>query len=336
MVQELSIMELDQMITSYQCALSWTPRSHPTYTACIHLLAKSQFIRYELSEQREDLDKSIVHYTEAIFLPPSSRLYLNVVQVFFQLVLSLLHRSEKFKQPEDAKCAVEYLRYLRELPLKTFEVPHEFATHHLFGRWVFKLSWKRGTGDIEEMLILCQELLTCTAQQTIQPGHSPCSPISCKYCQEKKVQPLDGIIQCFRDALKIFPPGSHMRFMNFGLTEALQEARSYTSEMVSLASSSSAHGTSQEKLTCGCCPGGVSDGGGRGENSKSSKTDLQDSAKVLRAQRVPPTSWDWYRTKFSRTNDITDLEEGSSAAGYYLRQLTRVIHLDSNRHSFWA
>ncbi|KAI0295658.1 CHAT domain-containing protein [Multifurca ochricompacta] len=73
-------MELDQIITSHQRALSWIPRSHPTYTAYIHLLATSRFERYELSEQKEDLDKSIVHYTEAIFLPPSWGFYLNMVQ----------------------------------------------------------------------------------------------------------------------------------------------------------------------------------------------------------------------------------------------------------------
>ncbi|KAI0292100.1 CHAT domain-containing protein [Multifurca ochricompacta] len=224
MAQELSIMELDQIITSYQCALSWTPRSHPTYTACIHLLAKSQFIRYELSEQKEDLDKSIVHYTEAIFLPPSRRFYLNVVQVFFQLVLSLLHRSEKFKQPEDAKCAVEYLRYLRGLPLDTFEVPHEFVTPSLVRALGIQVELEAGgTGDIEEMVILCQELLICHSSADYSAGAIAIVALSGViievFSQGKHVQPLDEVIQCLRDALKICPPDLHV--VPLGLATAL-------------------------------------------------------------------------------------------------------------------
>ncbi|KAI0291164.1 CHAT domain-containing protein [Multifurca ochricompacta] len=87
-------MELDQIIISHQRALSWIPRSHPAYTACIHRLARSRFERYQLSEQKEDLDKSIVHFTEAIFLPPSWGLYLNVVQSLSQRFRLLRRRQD--------------------------------------------------------------------------------------------------------------------------------------------------------------------------------------------------------------------------------------------------
>ncbi|KAI0297316.1 CHAT domain-containing protein [Multifurca ochricompacta] len=335
MAQESSIMELDQMITSHQRALSRIPRSHPLYTTYIHRLARSRFERYKLSEQKEDLDKSIVHYTEAIFLPPSWGFYLNVVQIFFQLALSLFLRSEKFKQPED--------------------VSHELVTASLVKALTIQVELEADEKrDIEEMVMLCQELLTW-----------------------KQVEPIDGVIQCLRDALKILPPGSHdillglimfllirygtnysnndydeaitllesviassplgndrsktqnealafaatlarvratfhpnpeyleeatsrfrtKRFDNFGLTEALQESRSYTSEMVSLASSSSAHITSQEEI------------------------DKVDAVRAAYPMKTPPRSSernaylrrlaDWYTTKFSRTDDITDLEESS-------------------------
>ncbi|KAI0293125.1 hypothetical protein B0F90DRAFT_1822330 [Multifurca ochricompacta] len=209
MAQEPSIMELDQMITYHQRALSWIPRSHPTYTAYIHLLARSRFERYKLSKQKEDIDKSIVHYTEAIFLPPSWGFYLNVVQVFFQLVISLLRRSNKFKQPEDAKCAVEYLHYLRGLSFDNFEVPHELVTILLVQALGIQVKLEAdGTGDIEEMVILCQELLTCHSSINY-PTHAIDAlvyAILCKFNQGKQVEPLDGVIQCLRDALKISPP----------------------------------------------------------------------------------------------------------------------------------
>ncbi|KAI0291359.1 CHAT domain-containing protein [Multifurca ochricompacta] len=367
MAQESSIMELDQMITSHQRALSWIPRSHPTYTAYIHLLATSRFERYELSEQKEDLDKSIVHYTEAIFLPPSWGFYLNMVQVFFQLVISLLRRSKEFKQPEDAKSSlVQALAIQVELEVD-------------------------GTGDIEEMVMLCQELLTCHSSESDPTDAFTAffSAILCKFDQRKQVEPLDGVIQCFRDALKIFPPGSHdvlhglafslsirffknysnsdydeamtllesliassplrdddqyleeaisrcrtllgsssldnelrhrvtdnmaslarKRFDNFGLTEALQEARSYTSEIVSLASSSSTHGTSEEQFDSvdavrAAYPMKVVEEKIQNIRKLISKTPPRSSERNVYLQRLA----DWYTTKFYRTDDITDLEE---------------------------
>ncbi|KAI0298421.1 CHAT domain-containing protein [Multifurca ochricompacta] len=417
MAQEPSIMELDQMITSHQCALSRIPRSHPTYTACIHRLARSRFKRYKLSEQKEDLDKSIAHYTEAIFLPPSWGFYLNVIQVFFRLALSLLRRSKKFKQPEDVKCAVEYFRYLRGLPLKTFEVPHKVVTSSLVQALGIQVELEAGgTGDIEEMLILCQELLAChsSANYPTQAITAFVYAILRKFSQGEQVQPLDGVIQCLRDALKIFPPDLHlvrfglaasllarfwknysnddyeeamallesivgssplgddpsrfqilasafaaflarmradffpnpgyleeaisrsrtlltsssldndlrygvthgmaslaeMRFENFGLTEALQESRSYTSGMVSLASSSSAHGTSQEQID-------KVDAVRAAYPMKVVEEKIQNLRELI--SKTPPGNSNhnthiedlinWHETKFSHTDDIKDLEE---------------------------
>ncbi|KAI0298365.1 hypothetical protein B0F90DRAFT_1669097 [Multifurca ochricompacta] len=416
MAQESSIMELDQIITSHQCALSWIPRSHPAYTTCIHLLATLRFQRFQLSEQKQDLNKSILHYTEAIFLPPSWGFYPNVVQIFFELVLSLLCRSKRFKQPEDAKCVVEYLRHLRGLPLDTFEVPHELVTKSLVQALAIQVELEAGgTRDIEEMVILCQELLTCHSSADY-PTHAITAlvfAILCKYCQGKQVQPLDGIIQCLRDALKILPPGSHLvllglvdslviryvkdysngdydeamtllesviafnppgestgasqaiasmaaaalarlrtriypnpqyleeansrlrvllnsssldsdlrhsftremamlaeeRFNSFGLTEALQEAHYYTSEMVNLASSS-AHGTFGEDIdnveaVRAAYPMAVVEEKIQNLRKLISKTPPRSSERNEYLEHLV----DWYRTKFSRTNDITDLEE---------------------------
>ncbi|KAI0298375.1 hypothetical protein B0F90DRAFT_1669104 [Multifurca ochricompacta] len=371
MAQEPSIMELDQIITSHQRLSHGSLDLIPLH--CLHyLLATSRFKRYELSEQKEDLDKSIVHYTEAIFLPPSWGFYLNVVQVFFQLILSLLCRSKKFKRPEDAKCAVEYLRYLRGLPLDTFEVPRNVVTTSLVQALAVQVNLEAG----------------------------------------KHVQPLDEVIQCLRDALKICPPDldlvplglaaaliirfktiylnddyeeamallesviasrppeddpsqtriravvtilarvrvsiypnpeyleeaisrcrtllssssldndlrhivthemallSEMRFNNFGLTEALQESHSYTSEMVSLASSSSAHSPFQEEIDTvdairATYPMMVIEEKIHNLCELISKTTPGNPDHKTYLERLVF----WYHTKFSRTNDMKDLEE---------------------------
>ncbi|KAI0298410.1 CHAT domain-containing protein [Multifurca ochricompacta] len=412
MVQELSIMELDKMITSHQRAFSRIPRSHPSYTACIHRLARSRFMRYQLSNQKEDLDKSIVHFTEAIFLPPSWGFYLNVVQIFFRLVLSLFQRSKKFKQPEDVKCAVEYLRHLRGLPLDTFKVPQKAVTALLVEVLGIQVELEAGgTGDIEEMVILCQELLAChsSANYLIYAITALVSAISRKFCQGEQVQPLDGVIQCLRDALKICPPDFHLlpfglaaaliirfwknysnddydeamvllesivgssplgddpsqiqiqasalaatlmsmranfypnpeyleeaisrsrtllgsssldndlrhkvihgmailaeqRFNNFGLTEALQEARYCTSEMASLASSSALGSFDKMGAVQAAYPMTVVEEKIRNLHELISKTPPGNSNHNAHIEDLV----NWHETKFSRTNDIKDLEE---------------------------
>ena len=58
-------------------------------------------MRYELSKEKDDLDKSILYCTEAIFLPPVSQNRPdpnNVFQLLFVLAYALLERSEEFEQ----------------------------------------------------------------------------------------------------------------------------------------------------------------------------------------------------------------------------------------------
>ncbi|KAI0292644.1 CHAT domain-containing protein [Multifurca ochricompacta] len=279
-------MELDQIITSHQRALSRIPRSHPLYTACIHLLAKSRFKRYELSEQKEDLDKSIVHYTEAIFLPPSWGFYLNVVQVFFQLVISLLRRSNEFEQPEDVKCAVEYLRYLRGLPLDIFEVPRNVVTTSLVRALDIQVELEvDGTGDIEEMVILCQELLACHSSENGPTGaiFALINTILCKFCQGKQVEPLDGVIKYLRDALKTSPPGSHVVLHGLAASLSIRYMTNYSKDDYDEAM------TLLESVIA----------------SSPLPDDQIRASRNAYLQRLAK----WYTTKFSRTNDIKDLEE---------------------------
>ncbi|KAI0292221.1 CHAT domain-containing protein [Multifurca ochricompacta] len=321
-------MELDQIITSHQRDLSRIPRSHPAYTAYIHLLATSRFKRYQLSEQKEDLDKSIVHYTEAIFLPPSWGFYLNVVQVFFRLALSLLCCSKKFKQPEDVKCTVEYFCYLRGLPLDTFEVPHEDVTTSLIEALSIQVELEAGgTGDIEEMVVLCQELLAChsSANYPTQAITALVSAILCKFRQGKQVQSLDGVIQCLRDALKIFPPGFHLVFLGLAISLLIRYGTNYSNgdydEAMTLLESVIASNPPGESASASqaiasamatalaavraAYPMAVVEEKIQNIRKLISKTPPRSSERNEYLQRLA----DWYRTKYSRTNDIADLEE---------------------------
>ena len=138
---------------------------------CVYILSHERWARHALSRDRQDIDKSIVHCTEAILLPPVSLADHsgNIVRLLFNLAKILLERSKEFDQPEDVKFHIEYLRYLRGLALDSFGVPRSDLTTSLIqglGLQVVKLEAGDATQNIKEMLSLCRELLTSTYQQT--------------------------------------------------------------------------------------------------------------------------------------------------------------------------
>ena len=67
-----SIQEIDSSITQLQHLLSIFPRSDSRCLQPMLFLGSKQIFRYELSGQREDLDKAILHLTGSLLLPPLS------------------------------------------------------------------------------------------------------------------------------------------------------------------------------------------------------------------------------------------------------------------------
>jgi len=61
------------------------------HIGCIQALASTLNARYHLLEQVDDLEQSILHYTEAIFLPPHwDRHFPNITYNFFLTAQLLL------------------------------------------------------------------------------------------------------------------------------------------------------------------------------------------------------------------------------------------------------
>ncbi len=120
--------------------------------------------RYMLSTQQDDLEQSILGFTEAIYPPLPSDTHtpcLNIVQIFYYLTLTILFCAGKSRQPEDVKCCIMYLRYLRG---QWHEVPNNFplpATAILVCALALQVELELGDADqdIEEMADLCGELL---------------------------------------------------------------------------------------------------------------------------------------------------------------------------------
>ncbi|KAI9445638.1 CHAT domain-containing protein [Lactarius psammicola] len=126
------------------------------------------------SNQREDLDKAILHFTEALLLSPRSWLESSrvVLTALFHLAFALLERSKVSNQPEDAIYAAKYLRHLRHQPHPPFSIPCHQVTTTLIHALASQVELEAGnvTQDIEEVAVLCRELLTdASDSDTIGP-----------------------------------------------------------------------------------------------------------------------------------------------------------------------
>ncbi|KAN0134245.1 CHAT domain containing protein, partial [Lactarius tabidus] len=242
------IADIDRGIAIVEDALSQLPRSDSMYISGVCSLAMARYTRFTLLEQQEDFDKSILHHTEAILLPRSSLAGPDptIVQLLFRLVDLLLTRPENAEQPEEIMYSIAYLRYLRRLPLESHDIPRKDVTTSLIQQLAtqVKLKAKYGIQNIEEMVVLCRELLPSTISTDFPADAfmflSDIATLSS--IRRRSVQLLNKVIECLRDAVEVRPPGTHrvllglanalatrarQRFSKYGLSEGLEEANSY-------------------------------------------------------------------------------------------------------------
>ncbi|KAH9059787.1 CHAT domain-containing protein [Lactarius vividus] len=218
---EGSIADIDNTIAFHQKSILRFPRSHSKRIVSVQGLAVARSERYRLSRQKEDLDKSILHYTEAILLLPISsvgpRLALHVTQPLFLLAAALLDRFKDFNHTEDVKYSIEYLRHLQRLTLKFFGtgfgIPKNGVTLMLIralGAQV-ESGTVDGTGNIGEMVVLCRELLTSniSAEFLVAAFKNLDNAVNTEFLRELPIPLLDEVIQCLRDAVKVCPLGSY-------------------------------------------------------------------------------------------------------------------------------
>ncbi|KAN0134190.1 hypothetical protein V8E53_007962 [Lactarius tabidus] len=211
---EISITDIDDQIATAQESLSLLRRSHPKYSAHVQILAMTRFVRYIRSHQKEDLDKAILHSTEAIILLPiQAKPFFNVVQTFYHLAFALLKRCEEFEQPEGIKYSVEYLQYIRRFPLDSFDFPRTVVTTLLIRalRTQVELGAGNGTQDVKKMVDLCNELLSSTKSELV-PTTAFVDLRGAAWALYDRGHPtemLDEVIECLRDVVKMCPPDSH-------------------------------------------------------------------------------------------------------------------------------
>ena len=112
--------------------------------------------RYILSNQREDLEKTIVHFAKSILLSPLSWLQHGPIYPLFSLASALLLRLHVSKQPEDAICAT-----IRDQPHEIPSIPRYQVIASLIDALALQVKLKAGnaTQNMREMAVLSRELL---------------------------------------------------------------------------------------------------------------------------------------------------------------------------------
>ncbi|KAH9013399.1 hypothetical protein EDB84DRAFT_1444273 [Lactarius hengduanensis] len=161
-----SIYEIDSSITRFEQLFSTTSRSDPRRLPSVLLLASLRHKRYELSNQSEDYDKSILHFTESILLQPRSlELGRTILPSLSIIAVALVKHSKASNQPEGVIYAAKYLRYLRDHPHEVSRLPRHAVTASLVDALAYQveLEARNVMQCIEEMAVLCHELLTLEA-----------------------------------------------------------------------------------------------------------------------------------------------------------------------------
>ncbi|KAI9441129.1 CHAT domain-containing protein [Lactarius psammicola] len=220
-----SVHEIDSEITQSEHLLSILPRSDPRRHSAVYYLAMTRLQRHMRSNQREDLDKAILHFTESLLLATRSWLGYGqlVLTALFQLAFALFERSQVSNQPEDAIYAAKYLRHLRHQPHPPFSVPRHGVTKILMKALAIQVKLEAGNvmRNIEEMAVLCCELLTLNASDSDTTG----SITLFTRAVASKMNPLapdsrwDQVIECLRLARKHKPD---LREAHFLLAWSLQ------------------------------------------------------------------------------------------------------------------
>ena len=244
------IHEIDADISKCRLRLSSLPRHHHLFPIYACFLAERLFQRLALLNQRDDIDKAIRYFTDALLSPTLSWLAHGplIIEVLFLLAYSLCWRSEASKEPEDVISALKYLRFLRDSEDTPFAVQHQQVTAYLVEALSvqMKLKARDVVQILEEMTALTQELLTSDPSSDATTRASACFARAVSHIMlELSPDLLNEIIECLRLARMHNPElrevshslakGLYARY-HYTLGDELDEAVSILDEMIASSS----------------------------------------------------------------------------------------------------
>ena len=143
--------------------LNGFPRLHPIRHTIKSTLGLLRLVRFALSNQKEDLDKSIIYLTESVLFPSPwwQMRGTEILQTLCCLAVALFKRSRVNKLPEGAIHAATYFRHIREQPHQMFMIPRHHVTSWLIDALACQVELESGNvmANLAEMADLCYELL---------------------------------------------------------------------------------------------------------------------------------------------------------------------------------
>ena len=184
-------------------------------------LSYERLVRYTLSRKLEDIDKAILHLTEAVLLPlpplVDSNLCKFVLSCFFQLARSLFTRFHRTSQPEDLKYSVDYFRHLyhSDLVLDPVGVPRRkiiIAFVKALGTRVeLEVCSATVTQTFGEMVAVCSELLLISniSRDDLVDSIFILMDSFPTALDSDHLEAIDQFVELIREAIPRCPPGSH-------------------------------------------------------------------------------------------------------------------------------
>ena len=228
------------------------PRHHPIRPICAYLLAWQLLERYKLSNQKNDIDRAILHLTESLLFSSISWLThgpdsLLILEAFYYLALSLSQRSSVSKEPEDAIYAAKCLRHLRDPAHIPFAFERQSVTALLVDTLALQVVFKDNdvVQVLEEMIALTEELLTSDPSSDRTTCASAAFASIARKLPELSPDRLNEIIKCLRLARMHKPELREVHFLlaktlytryKITLNDELDEVASILDEMIASSS----------------------------------------------------------------------------------------------------
>ena len=166
-------------------------------------------MRYCSSNDQDDLEQSILGFTEAVFLPRSRNTDpFNVVQIISLIAIAISFRANESRQHEDIKSCIMYLRYLREnagdVALTCFPMSiAEILNHALMVQ--IRLGQGDVHQDIEEMAVLCDEIFNSDIPIPTLTSYIRDFARIVEYHLKRQLRMSDKVIDCLRNASMRLP-----------------------------------------------------------------------------------------------------------------------------------
>ncbi|KAH9955994.1 hypothetical protein BC827DRAFT_1386171 [Russula dissimulans] len=125
-----------------------------------------------LSDDQQDVDKSLIYLTHTIFLPFASDPLPDgphPITSFCLLSCALLDRSYELKQLNGVEYCVKYSHFLRDRSFEAFGIEYDHVTTLLVRALSLQAQWNPecGVQDLEKISALCSELLASNVKESL-------------------------------------------------------------------------------------------------------------------------------------------------------------------------